>query len=236
MIGWAKKNPVLAGGIVLVLVLIAWWVSRQGGGGGSSVSVSEDEGALDFGSSGGSFLETDPGGSLLETVSNASDGITQPAPVYDAPVFDALPSVSDMGNAGMFDPGSVQDAVLYAPSSSVVGEALGQIGKEPVSVSGYSKGGGLADGAKKADNVLSMTGASASGTGTTGSRSNVIAPKREGVEQTPAQKLGKGKNFTGYINGVYYVLGYPKATATPAKGITPSAKSPLKRGGKGTTR
>jgi hypothetical protein len=51
-----------------------------------------------------------------------------------------------------------------------------------------------------------------------------VAPENEpaaasssgGGSLNPAQQLGKGKNFTGYINGVYYNKGYPAAASSLA--------------------
>lgn len=202
MIGWAKKNPVLAGGIVLVLVLVAWWVSKQGGGSNSEMAADEGDSYAPA-----PVLSGGDDGSLLDTIKEPVEGITQPAPVYDAPVFDALPSIPVMQESGMFDPGSVQDFVAAAPSmSSGVGKAMENVG------------------AKKATGVLSMAGATSSGfgtkesvakkatkavtkTGSVGGSVKTNIPVRASV--TVPKTTKPVAKFTGWKDGIFYLNGIP---------------------------
>lgn len=202
MTDWAKKHPVLAGGIVLVIVLLAWWASKQKPS--VSMSSSDEEGASDFlgASPSDPLLGFDDGKSPFEPIVENVGGITQPAPVYDAPVFENLPSIPELQSGGFFDPGSVQSTVAQTPQASSLGVAMGSIGASKV-----TNGATTTKVSKAVKPVLATPTATK---GIISSRTPMTAPKRA---STPAVVTPKAvtvsQNFTGWKNGIFYLKGIP---------------------------
>lgn len=212
---WAKKNPWLAGGIVLFLLILGVWASRRGAGGALSIGASQSESLPMEEPELGSLTPTG-GGSLFDSFKEPVAGIPQPAPVYDAPIFDNMASIPAMQDMGLFDPGSVQDMVYSAPSTSGVGEALKDIAAP-------SSSGSFFMGALSYDTKEEIPSKIVSADPTPQPKAKVAAPSGK----SPAYYKGKGNKFTGYIDGVYYVNGYPAASTSVAAqtNIKPSAGS-----------
>jgi hypothetical protein len=51
------------------------------------------------------------------------------------------------------------------------------------------------------------------------------------ASMTPAQKAGKGRYFTGYWQGIYYIAGYPAPLVNGMIGSNTGAKKPTQTGG-----
>lgn len=193
---WAKAHPwqtALILGAVILLGYLVYKRSGGGGGGGSSAggAVSEPEtpspiqsGIPDL----GSISSPVTSGGLSSTPSTE----TEMNPVTGSSVSIPKPSrVTPPGNLGSFGSDawspdfSASVTALTSPVAASVSEGTVK-GVTPSKL----KSGQLAANVKK-NNPLAQR----------------VANQTKG--QTPAQALGKGRLYTGYINGQYYVNGFP---------------------------
>jgi len=214
---WIKKNPWLAGGILVVLILIAYAVSKMKGSGSVPTLGEEEEESSGFGSGSGSL-----GGGLIESIDSASGGVTQAPPQFSAPIFDSLPRVNALQDEGYFSPGApLQEAFYQAPTMSNNAVMAQESGLMPSPPFRPAVAAVPAATAKSSNVQLMAAGVPSTVADYVSSQNKPGKGKKSDNKQTPAQKVGKGRNFTGSYLGIYYVLGYPasgsaKAPANPA--------------------
>ena len=209
IVAWAKEHPYLAGLILVGVIVLAWYASRNagnGGGGFSSAEVSDDTlPPGDF--AGGGFGGGGAGEAEPAPVSEPSEDISIPSS-NGADLYESF----DMPYMPPIEPGIPVGS--FAGGASIVSANADALGKSPTKKEWAAP--------EKTEKKLS--GSSNIGTlakGTTSARTTKQnAPKRTKIgadrvqTQTPAQRLGKPRLFTGYHLGIMYIAGYPLFTQT----------------------
>lgn len=243
---WAQKHPYLAAAILLGVGLLAYLAIKRGGGGGGfggngseaapEPSPTGETGLPlglgsggDNGTSGGGFqpVETSP-----EQTSPAGLEVYTPGPMK----YPTIPEISPSGYP-MLDGSPITSPSMSMLVSSSTGQA---VTNEPKAQSmapkvTSAKVSGLDPKAQSAAKSKPINKGSVSVVGFDPKKASQGLPQTTQTQkdgQTPAQKLGKGKYFTGYYNGVYYVLGYPRVvSASGTIGTNSGGKKPTQTGG-----
>lgn len=210
IVAWAKAHPWAAAAIIGVVILAAWYAAKSAGAGagssGQPVTIdagSAADGPGQLGSLGGSAS-----GGLGSVLGQLGDSASP------TPSLPAIPSP-----APSLTPGSMFEDLSYTPSpaDSFLPEAITPLagmkaGLDGAGTSLGSLGGRLMDNSHTRSVPAPAAPSVKPGKGI-GDRVNVNNPLakkgKNTANQTPAMALGKGRHFTGYINGMYYVNGYP---------------------------
>lgn len=231
IVAWVKAHPWAAAGILGVIVLIIYfaiknnWFGGGGGGGGEGVALPEGGGGAAVLPGSNTTPDTTPLPDVtslpgLGNVGQSSNPIPVSMPGIGnyleplAPVASPVSYPVDMsyaGGASMVSPASQSLADVSAPSpSAVLGGGLG---------SSFFSGNLSYNTQEEIPSQIVSAGQTSTKAKSKG--------KKSGGNKTPAQEAGKGAKFTGYINGVYYVNGYPAAASSIASQttVTPSAGS-----------
>jgi len=206
---WVKAHPWAAAAILGAVILLAIYTAKKRGGEPVTVAApsQEETGSLDS-LGGGSFGGlSDALGQLGESASppvwSETSGKAKNRKADSGPVMtgtdmhtkiQTVPSLSESFNL----PDNITSPVLIGAGGLL--DQAGLTGGSTESVTApqpAQPGKGIAERVKK---------------------NNPLAKNRPSDSaRTPAQALGKGRYFTGYINGIYYISGYP-VTSSPIPG------------------
>lgn len=235
MVELAKKHPTISGAIILLVVFLGYIAYKRSGQSGdedetmSDPAVSQDMGSGMFGGGGSGgggvpdftgggdpaeVLGTGGGGGLENVFSGGGGGGgSSYVPDYSIPdvftSYDVSPTYTPPANipiesyvpaTGMS--GAVQ-AILPSANLATQSTIVKQVEKT-ASVAAQKPSPGVAK-------VNSQAPKSQPAPKKTESK-----PAKSSKGKTPAELVGKGKNFTGYYLGIYYVLGYPLLDAGTA--------------------
>lgn len=215
---WVRAHPWLAALILGAVILLGYIVyKRSGGGGGGSNSggaVSDvpasdspfQSGIPDLGSisspitSGGLSSVPSSETEVSSTTGFSSGGKEKPV------------GVAPSGNLGNFgsDTWAPDFSASVAALTQPVTQALPSSSGSSMSQSPIGSRGVIATDLKKGDLKANVK--------KNNPLSQKVAANTKG--KTPAQVLGKGRLFTGYINGVYYVNGFPVGSSPISGAVT----------------
>ena len=245
IVAWAKEHPYLAAGILGVFIIVVWLAIRNnwfgGGGNGEAIAVPGGDGG---GESAVPDLSSLPDTSALpdgiSDIGQSSNPIDVSLPQVGSSLggYESPSSYSDMYGE---IPVSGGDFFGGAPAASPQGASLASVSPASPSASlGADLGSNFFFGNLKYDTsevlpsrVTSVGAVSAQATAAPSLLDRLFAPidldkvniptkqaaakkDKGGGTKTPAQEAGKGAKYTGYINGVYYVKGYPSAPSSIA--------------------
>lgn len=221
IVKWAKAHPYLAGAILIGVVVLAWLTIKRGGfgGGGQSVTQTDQPDTTDSGipplsspdlsALGGDTSASIPvpgnGGGGTDSAGNTTD--------FDqAPTYNDIPTGSyayatgspvsslSMSSGSLASFGSDAAGLGKASAGTAQGKSAAGLGRASAGVATEKKASGIAQAiaarpelATASRNPAASLGKASAGTGS-------------GL--TPAEKIGKGRNFTGIVNGVRYYMGY----------------------------
>lgn len=211
IVAWSKEHPYLAGLILVGVIVLAWYASRNagnGGGGFSAAEVSDDSlppgdfAGGGFGGGGAGEIQPAP----VSEPSQASEDISIPssngADLYESfempympPIEPGIPVGSFAGGASIVSTNA--DALNKSPTKKEWAAP-----EKKTELSGSSKVGALAKGFTSARATKPSAPV----------RTKIGADRVQ--TQTPAQRVGKPRLFTGYHLGIMYVAGYPLFTQT----------------------
>lgn len=207
LVAWAKAHPYAAAGIIGGVILVAWFLSKRSGG---AVSLDENAAANNQSiDSGGGGLGSWPGGDSGSGTSSdlgsgtAGGGIDIPS--------SSIPSNPHTGNESPSLPNvpiAATPAVhpVVSQAAAPVTSSLAVPGVPGRDITTGSKDGKQQDDSHPRGKV------------------KFTPPKRDtkfDSARTPAQDHGKGKYFTGFADGIWFVNGWPVTVATlPGGGTT----------------
>jgi len=216
IVAWAKSHPWLAAAIIGGVVLLAYWASKNvgsGSSGGLEIGPGEDESPLDAG--GGSA-----GGGLADVISQLGQSASSPSP-------------SPITSSPSMTPGSMWEDIAEIPTLSdsfglpagidspvYTGDA-GALARTGLTVPNTS----ILPGGRVASNAILESGTSGVRPAQPLKKPRRKTPAGGDGNRTPAMLVGKGRHFTGYHLGIYYVNGYPVSTPTSINGV-PSVVMP----------
>lgn len=227
---WVKAHPIPSVIIAIVLVVIGWLIYKKFGSlspaqasSSADQTTAADSGASPIGDGGISGSLGGPGGGL-QTVNpldpstfqtgggGGSGGGGYVAPVTASPIDYGsflLPAEAGAAPSPIAPQTVISNTGVGAAGASNLNKLRSELGgytptyqiqNNPVGTTGSQQPGGRSGGIGSAPAPAIAP-------------APVQAPARSQPQnQTPAQALGKGRNFTGYINGVYYNKGYPSTT------------------------
>jgi len=208
----AKKHPYIAGGAVLGVVGLGYLAYKNGGGsGGSDGSATEDVSA-----------GIDTSGTTNPLVGGGVSDVpvySSPSPVYPSTQPDiSNGSDGSGGGGGGSSPtkGMNEKTAASLPSANI--PEIISVDDGP-SITPKPKTVTVSQSVKKDTSVVKKSNVKNGG-------------RQEAMNETPAQQHGKGRLFTGFIDGQYYILGYPSAGSIKREQYSNVKKSTILNGGR----
>lgn len=206
---WVTKHPWIAGLIVLAVVVVGYVVYKRSGSGSGSAT----QGVPDAGGQGSTSGDvTMPPDALGSAGLGTNSPLTIPAP--------ANANYTPLGGTGFAYPSpNMEVAAGVMPSFASSPAPAGLLSQSGAGAAGAASSGALS-GLRQSlqgyqpNQTLMVSNVQTTGQQAPGGRS--LTGGGSG-NQTPAQQVGKGKNFTGYFNGTYYKNGYPTSLAAPVQ-------------------
>lgn len=242
---WAKQHPYLAGVILLGVLFLAYLAIKRGGGGGGFSSgpiepapepggKSADLSGLgsggDTGTSAGGFspVETVPayaGNGSGNGDGSYPGGLEVFAPRIPEPVYSGS---SAPGNGSIFNGNSLQSPQLSMLITNPAGDPVKSFHPATTSKAREAALARVTQTARTPEAAKITDPKKASALNAPGEQKG----KQKNADMTPAQKVGKGRYFTGYWQGVYYIAGYPRTvSAVGTIGTNTGGNKPTQLGG-----
>lgn len=216
---WVKANPKKSAVIAVLIIVIAYFAIKRGSsstGEGMSASA-ENESAFD--AMGGGLADMAGGASMGGGASVPSPSGT-PSVDNDAGLAGGIPQSDLFEDAGFMQEPVYTDAGFSGSAFSIINDPIGAL-----KANNTLKNATPSTSSNKANDVI-KSGSSSAAVTSKQAKDAVKGGQAMAVKNpTPAMLLGKGRHYTGFINGVWYINGYPPTITTNPITGTSSSKS-----------